>query len=269
MTKGIDLASPQNGITVQALHDADIDWAIVKAGGFNVKPIYVAPHYHEEIDTVIKAGLPKGHYWVIGAGDVLAQAKFFVDNLYQFDKDHDVLVLDNERLNSNATFLTDDQIATFATYVIQATGIKPHRFWLYQSAYDTRSQNYPKTNALGIRLWVASYGKDDGSRVEPDLGGKFPKYDVHQYTSNGKVGGYIVDLDFSPLGVDVLFKDPYVEPKIERLSFIKLPDGSIYLADPASKTKTHILKNQWPLVKQVGIPVLSISATTADLYRSL
>lgn len=269
MTKGIDLASPQSGITVEALHTAAIEFAIVKAGGFNVKPIYVAPHYHEQIDTIIQAGLPKGHYWVIGAGDVLAQANYFVENLYQFDKDHDVLVLDNERLNSNATFLTDDQIAAFLATVIRLTGIKPHRAWLYQGAYDTRSQDYPKTNALGIRLWVASYGKDDGTRVEPDLGGKFLTYDVQQYTSNGKVGGYIVDLNYSPLSVDVLFKDPYVEPKIEGLSYIKLPDGSIYLADPASKTKTHILKNQWALAKQVGIPVISVLQPQADRYKTV
>lgn len=268
MSKGIDLSSQQAGITVADL--AGQDWVIVKAGGFNVKPMYVAPHYHEQIDTVLNAGLSKGHYWVVGNGDPAVQAKYFVNNLYKFDKDHDVLVLDNERLDGNAGLFTDDQIATFASVVIAATGIKPHRFWLYMGAYELRQHDYPKTRAIGINSpWVASYGQNNGTRTEPDLGGKFPSYVAHQYTSNGKAGKYTVDLSYSPLGVDKLFKDPIVDPAITAVSFVINPDGTIWLVDPVAKTKAHILPAQWSIFKQLKLPVLKVSVAGTNRFKTI
>ncbi|MGL4174529.1 MAG: hypothetical protein ACRCSN_00510, partial [Dermatophilaceae bacterium] len=69
--------------------------------------------------------------------------------------------------------------------------------WFYISASPLRSGSWPATIATGAKLWVASYGRNDGSYPgEPDIGTAYPAWAAHQYTSVGRVGGvYPVDLN--------------------------------------------------------------------------
>jgi GH25 family lysozyme M1 (1,4-beta-N-acetylmuramidase) len=242
-TKGIDIASPQAGIDLGKVHAAGYDFVIVKAGGYNVKPLYVAPHYHEQIDAAIESGLKKGHYWIIGQGDPITEADYFVDHLYRFDPATDVLALDNERLDSNAALWGDAQITAFAQRVISRTKIHPHRFLLYMGAYTVREGSFKATNKLGISYWVASYGANDGNYTTPDLGGKWPRFDVHQFWSAGSVAGHTVDVDYLVGPKESLFTDP-----IEKRGYYRGSDGKVYAVDPNSGTKTYITKAQWAII---------------------
>jgi GH25 family lysozyme M1 (1,4-beta-N-acetylmuramidase) len=201
MTELVDVATGQAGISMPAVRATGIEAVIVKAGGYNITPLYVSPHYAEQVDQARAAGLKVGHYFVVGHGDPTAEADFFTSHLHGFDPAHDVLVLDDERLDGNADFWTDGNAATFLRRVIAKTGVTADRVWLYLGAYNGRANVWPTVTALGIRWWVAQYGTDDGTRqAAPSV-----HWDVHQYTSQGRIAGYTVDRSYSPHTLDDLF----------------------------------------------------------------
>ncbi|MGM1064334.1 hypothetical protein [Saccharothrix sp. Mg75] len=97
-----------------------------------------------------------------------------------------------------------EQVAAFFTRVHERVG--DHVPWLYPGAADLRSGTWPRTIAFGAKLWVASWGANDGGYPgEPDLGGAYPAWSAHQYTSVGAVGGVRVDLSVArPAAFDVV-----------------------------------------------------------------
>lgn len=205
MTEGMDINSSQAGISVATAKSQGVQFTIVKMGGYNVTPMYVAPAYHIQIDRCISANMPKGHYWVTGAGDEIAQADYFVDNLYKFDKTKDILALDDEALDSNGEFWSDGKTGRFIYRVMTRLGISAKQFWLYMSVSQIRANNWPTVIASGCQIWVAVWGANDGKRVTPDLGGKMPAWDVQQYWSNAPIAGYTVSKSYSPRPVEDLF----------------------------------------------------------------
>jgi len=213
VTFGIDIATPQRDIDINRAKAEGVEFVIVKMGGLNVTPQYVAPYYKTEIDKVVAAGLPKGHYYLIGKGQTPeAQAEFFVKNLYRFDPAHDVLALDNEALDSNGTRWGDADAARFIRRVLELTGIPSHRFWHYAGANDYRATGtWPQVDALGCRFWWAAYGSYPTGHTpdhEPSLQGSIPRWDVHQYSSKVAVAGYALDGNYSNRPVRELFGGP-------------------------------------------------------------
>lgn len=201
MTELIDVSTGQAGIDMHAVAAAGVEAVIVKAGGFNITPLYVSPHYVEQVDAARAAGLKVGHYFVVGHGDPTSEADYFTSHLHGFDPDHDVLVLDDERLDGNADFWTDAAAATFLRRVITSTGVSADRVWLYLGAANDRANVWPTVTSLGVRWWVAQYGTDDGTRqAAPTV-----HWDIHQYTSQGHIGGFTVDRSYSPHTLDDLF----------------------------------------------------------------
>ncbi len=226
MTFGIDIASPQRYIDLARAKAEGVQFVIVKMGGLNVTPQYVAPYYRPEgnperisqIDNAIAAGLPKGHYYLIGKGQTPeAQADFFVNNLYRFDPARDVLALDNEALDSNGVRWGDADAARFAKRVLERTGIPASRFWHYAGAADYRATgSWPQLVALGIRFWWAAYGSYPTGQTpdhQPSLQGSIPRWDVHQFTSLSRVAGYALDGNYSPHSIEALFG---ATPEVEK-----------------------------------------------------
>lgn len=210
MTFGIDIATPQANIDLNRAKREGVEFVIVKMGGLNVTPMYVSPYYRRQISQAIAAGLCKGHYWLIGRGESpRSQAEYFVRNLYRFDKDHDVLALDNEDLDSNGTRWGDAAAAEFINRVVELTGIDRNRVWHYAGAHDYRSvSNWPRVEASGARFWWAAYGSFPTGHYPdhtPSLQGSIPRADVHQYSSRVRVAGYNLDGDYSSISCDTLF----------------------------------------------------------------
>jgi hypothetical protein len=210
MTFGIDIASPQRDIDLGRAKAEGVQFVVVKMGGLNVTPQYVAPYYRAQVDRAVAAGLPKGHYYLIGGGQTPeAQAEFMAANLYRFDKDGDILALDNERLDSNGTRWGDADAARFIRRLIELTGIPAARVWHYAGASDYRSTgSWPELIALGVRFWWAAYGGYPTGQTpdhEPSLQGSIPRWDVHQYSSLVSVAGYSLDGNYSPHAVTELF----------------------------------------------------------------
>lgn len=215
---GIDVATSQKDIDFAKAKADGVQWVIVKMGGLNVTPQYVAPNYKTQIDRARAVNLPVGHYYLIGKGQhPVEQANYFVDNLHNFDVTKDVLALDNELLDSNGTFWTQDDVAQFVVQVINRTGIDPKRVWVYAGANDWRTKGpWAAVQALGIRVWWAAYGANNGTRDhEPSLQGSVTEAAIHQFSSQTAIAGYKLDGNWSKYTVAELFATGTIDPPTE------------------------------------------------------
>lgn len=210
---GLDVATTQAGIDFTQARADGHAFAVVKAGGSQLtEGPYTSPHYTAQVTGARAAGLRVGHYWVTGDFSTPVQAAdYFVGHLHDY-RLGDVLALDNEVLDDSTRLWNDSDVAAFFTRVHDRVG--DHVPWLYIGAADLRSGSWPRTIATGTKLWVASWGANDGSYPgEPNLGGKYPAWSAHQYTSNGTVGGTRVDVNVArPDAFDVVTPGPPGEP---------------------------------------------------------
>lgn len=214
---GIDVATTQSDIDFNRAKDDGVEFVIVKMGGLNVSPQYVAPAYVAQVDRARAAGLKIGHYYLIGKGKTpVQQADYFVNNLHDFRVNEDVLALDNEALDANGTKWTDAQAAEFIRRVIERTGIPASRVWHYAGASDYRAQGkWPQLEALAVRFWWAAYGSLPTGKTpdhEPSLQNSISHWDVHQFTDRTSVAGMSVDGNYSNIPVTELFAKGTVSP---------------------------------------------------------
>jgi GH25 family lysozyme M1 (1,4-beta-N-acetylmuramidase) len=218
MTFGIDVSAGQVGMDFKKAKAEGVDFVIVKAAGYNTGTLYVADGYHENVDAVIAAGIAgKGHYFVVGRGNPIQEADFLVSHLYKFDKAHDVIALDNEPLNSNATFWKQADALAFLTEVQKKTGISWDRLWLYCPASLVRGNGpWDQITNKPTRIWWSAYGKQPTGHTPdhtPDLQGKIARWDIHQFTDQAHVAGRSVDGNYSKHSVAELFnKQPAPAP---------------------------------------------------------
>lgn len=218
MTFGIDVSAGQVGMDFKKAKSEGVEFVIVKAAGYNTGALYVADGYHRNVDDVVAANIGgKGHYFVVGKGDPVKEADFLAANLYKFDKDHDVIALDNEPLNSNATYWKQGDALKFLTEVQKKTGIAWDRLWLYCPASLTRGNGpWDQITAHPVKIWWSAYGKQPTGQSPdhtPDLQGKIARWDVHQFTDQTHVAGHSVDGNYSKLTLAQLFnKQPKATP---------------------------------------------------------
>jgi peptidoglycan hydrolase-like protein with peptidoglycan-binding domain len=141
-----------------------------------------------------------GHYWVSGDfASPTASADYFVDHLHDYRRG-DVIALDDEVLDESTRLWGDSEAAAFFDRVHARLGA--HVPWFYIGAANLRAGTWTRTIATGAKLWVSVYGANNGGYPgAPDLGGKYPDWAAHQYTSVGSVGGVgSVDLDVAKPG---------------------------------------------------------------------
>ena len=188
---GIDVGTTQRDLDFNAIRAAGYQFAIVKAGGSNVSPLYVAPYYAQQVARARAAGLIVGHYWMAGSTNPAADAQYFMDHLYDH-RPGDLLVLDNEAIDAGI-FWNDSMTATFMQAVKNRLGKAP---FLYTYSSLLTSNTWTQTKAVGSKLWVAHY---TGTPGNPTIGSAFPTWEIHQYTSSGNQNGIPLDLNVAKL----------------------------------------------------------------------
>ena len=187
---GFDVGTTQRNLDFQAMRNAGYQFAIVKAGGSNV-PIYVAPHYQQQVAKARAAGLVVGHYWMAGSSTPVNDANFFVDHLFDY-RPGDLLALDNEAIDSSL-FWNDSMTASFMQTVKNRLGKAP---FLYTYSSMLTSNTWTQTKAVGSKLWIAHYTETPGN---PNIGTAFPAWEIHQYTQSGNQNGIDLVLDVAKL----------------------------------------------------------------------
>ncbi|MFG3702853.1 glycoside hydrolase family 25 protein, partial [Micromonospora sp. NPDC047620] len=193
---GIDVSTWQAGIDFADVRADGYQFVIVKAGGSQLSEgPYTGSQYAIQVGGARAAGLRVGHYWLAGDFQAPVQAAdYFADHLHDY-RPGDVIALDNEVLDDSTRLWNDTEVAAFFQRMRDRIG--NHVPWLYMGAADLRSGTWPRTIAAGVKLWVASWGANNGSYPgEPNLGGAYPTWSAHQYSSSGSTGGIAsVDLN--------------------------------------------------------------------------
>lgn len=188
--EGIDVGTSQADLDFAAAKRAGVAFAIVKAGGSQIASSpYVSPYYTRQVDSARSAGMKVGHYWLTGDYQTpTAAADYFVDHLHGYVAG-DVLAVDDEVLDTSKVLWDDAKVATFLNRV--KSRVPTAVLWFYTGADNLRTKGpWTSTIATGAKLWVASYGVNDGTyHGAPDIGSAYPSYAVHQYTSTAALYG--------------------------------------------------------------------------------
>jgi peptidoglycan hydrolase-like protein with peptidoglycan-binding domain len=196
---GVDVGSSQANLDFYALSDAGYQFAIVKAGGSNVSPIYTAPYYTQQVARARDAGLVVGHYWLVGSASPAADADYFLSHLFDY-RPGDLLALDNETID-NGTAWNDAQAAVFISEVKAALGIAP---FVYMNGSLLASSTWSQTRALGSKLWIANPNGTPGNVST----GSFSEWAIHQYSWTGSQGDIDIDLNIAKLSAFAGFTQP-------------------------------------------------------------
>lgn len=210
MTFGIDVSGYQAGMDFVRAKAEGVEFVIVKAAAQNTSPGHtVADGYHDHIDAVVAAALPKGHYQAPHAAVPPEQAASFLARSTHRYTRGDVIGLDNEPLGSYGVFWNDAQCARYFRQLHTELDHPYDRMWLYCPAHLTRQHGqWPECEALGVKFWWVAYGARPTGQTpdhEPSLQGSLSRWDVHQFTDRALVAGRPVDGNYSPHPVTELF----------------------------------------------------------------
>jgi len=238
---GIDVGTTQRSLDFEAVRGAGYQYAIVKAGGSNVSPIYVAPFYQQQVAAARAAGLIVGHYWVAGSTDPVGDANFFVDHLYDY-RAGDILALDNEAID-DGIFWNDSRTAEFMQRVIDRLHVVP---FLYTYSSLLTSIPWPQTRALGAKLWIAHYTQTPGN---PSIGNAFPDWDIHQYTSSGSLAGIRLDINVAKLSAFTGLSQP---PSGETAPPPNSIPGTPTPTTPVAPTVLSLTVEQWKVIQNLA-----------------
>lgn len=189
---GVDVSSWQTGIDVSSM---DMDFVITKA---TEGTSYINPDCDRVYQDAKNSGKATGVYHFARAGDALAQAEFFVDNISGYIGDA-VLVLDYEgnAVNQGVGWAKD-----WLDAVYNMTGVKPV---IYMSNSIIHRYDWSSVQSAGYGLWNAAYyyGYKTiyGFISDPPRSGGVEPWDesgmLYQYTSTGRLNGWNGNLDLN------------------------------------------------------------------------
>ena len=137
------------------------------------------------------------HYWFNGRAGTPEQQAAKIVGTYdgvKIEADED-LWWDVEDEGS-LTHWTPAEVVTYAK-ALAAKGIPIERQGVYLSSSVTRQQDWSPVVDLGLRLWVADYGTNDGNISSKPLVGYWDTVTYFQYTSTGHLPGYEGNLDLN------------------------------------------------------------------------
>lgn len=208
MLQVIDVATPQKALNLQAPFNAGWRDIYVKLGGDN-NPRYKSPYYNNQVDQARTVGYHHiGHYWVPDdSQDPVGAARWFVQNLRNWNRATDFIVLDNESFPDNdpdgsgpqtrSDRYSDSQAAAWVNEVKRLLNIPGRQVKVYYGLADARTTNHTNVLATGAQFIIAAYSYSPFTFPAPS---NIPmsRIDGHQY------GG----LTFDGIATDVnMFRD--------------------------------------------------------------
>lgn len=238
MALGIDISYWQNDIDFGQMSGAGVTFVAVKAGGSN-SGLYTDSKYVRHVSRARAAGMKIGHYWFNGnEAGVTQSANYFVDNLNGYTGD-DLLVLDIENEGSMAAWSPGEAVEFFN---VVRSRLPNAKLFVYMSSSVTRGGWEPVKN-MGIGLWVAQYGNNNGVAGTPptNLGPWGNDWDIWQFTSEAILPGYGARLDAN-LAKDSIFTASITTRKKKKMSLGDLvwtTDGKGMLITPEG-VQVHI-----------------------------
>lgn len=192
----------------------------------------------KQVNGCKSVGVPVGGYHYAQFGDPAAQARVFIAELRRLKALDLAPVLDLE-----APFVPGAAARDFAITFCNELASHGYRPGVYMSASWAGTMRPDRWNIPGLMIWVAAYGANDGRRRPESVTRYYAgRYDVHQYTSVGRVPGISGDVDLnwsiaSPLNKHMEDDDMNLT---DRVDWEKINDlGPDYLGHKILSTWQH------------------------------
>ena len=202
MLKGIDISHHQKGIDLGAI---DTDFVICKATEGNGYTDEMCDTFYQKAKSLGKK-LGVYHFARPDLGNSAeAEADWFVKETLGYHKEA-ILVLDWE----SGDLTNVSWAKAWLDRVYEKTGVKPI---IYMSASVMSSADWSSVVDADYGIWVANYGKNDGTAQE-SVFDRYPLkywsfYALWQYTSKGRLNGYNGNLDLNYFSGDSSAWDKY------------------------------------------------------------
>src|SRR6185503_12824350 len=170
-------------VDFNAVKAAGISLVIAKMGGGDSGQ-YVDSKWAQNLAGIRAAGIPLGSYYFNGpASSPSAAADFQFAHIDWHPGD--LVVADVE---GSGIAWSPGQVLEWATRMI-GHGVPASSVGVYMSASPEHSHDWSAVAALGVFLWVASYGANTGQPGRPPTPAHWRSWSLWQYTSNGSVPG--------------------------------------------------------------------------------
>lgn len=194
MAKYLDISNYQPSFPFKTAKREGYDgvWILATEGTGFVNPLLSS-----QVLGARAAGLRVGfyHYAEPDKHPALAEAAHFVSQIERYGIQRRDLrpMLDMERGNPHAAY--EQWSRDWNKVVKNRLGVGP---LFYSNPSYIRGMKVAKP--IGYGLFLAAYGRNDGTRYPPIVPYPWSRYAAHQYTSVGKIPGYPhnVDLDYVP-----------------------------------------------------------------------
>ena len=190
----VDVSAYQQGVDWEAVKNAGVDMAIIRAGyrGYGTGSIVADDMFESHIEGALEAGLDVGVYFFTQAlnyDEGVEEAEFTLNLIKDYNIkgpviiDTEIMPVEDARTKELDVDSRTDSIVGFCE-TVKAAGYEPmvysNRNWFVQELDMSRVGNY--------KLWLAHYSN------QPD----FPYlYTAWQYTSEGRLAGNGMDLDLN------------------------------------------------------------------------
>lgn len=201
---GIDISSWQDVLDLNNLKGTGLDFVIIKA---TQGTDYINPCCNKHYAQAEACGYLKGLYHYATGGDAVAEADYFLNNISNYIYKA-VLCLDWEG-DSNPVFGTANAktwVKTWCDRVYAKTGVKP-------LVYTSASAINQVTGIGDYGLWIAQYANMNptGWQEHPWNEGYY-SCAIRQYSSRGRLSGYIGNLDMNIAYMDAAAWNKYANP---------------------------------------------------------
>ena len=200
--KGIDISSWQQGANLKEAMNLGYEIAIFKATeGVNFKDKSFETFYKEGREIGLKVG---AYHFMSDITPPKDQARDFWNAIK--DKKLDILpVLDIEKENHgrNKKQVTDRCIE-FLEKFKELSGLDCIIY-----TYTSFINSYMDSRLSKYRLWIADYGKNDGTKQKPGENNVWSKWVGFQYTSKGRIKSFPSGVDLDEFTDEVFLNSNY------------------------------------------------------------
>ncbi len=216
---GIDVSQWQGTVNWQAVKDAGVEFAIMRAG-YGRELSQKDPTFDYNVQQAKAVGIDVGVYWYSYAQTV-EDAKREAETCYQIIKDYDYdypIYFDIE--DPSQEYLSTATISAMVDAFCKTLEEKGYYVGVYSSAYFLSSKVYQDVLSK-YAVWVAHFGA-----AHPAFNGA---YGIWQYSSTGRVNGINGDVDLN----HGYYNYPVA---IAPNTYRKNEDGSLSPVQPAEST---------------------------------
>ena len=192
----IDTSYWQDHPDFNLVRSSGVTDVIMKCGGGEAGRLYVDGVYQANRAAARASGLGSGSYFFNGPVDPVAAADFQMSIIDW--QPGNIVALDVEN-NGNTPHWTPSQASAWAQRIL-AHGVPTHLIYVYMSSSVLGVGWWAIVN-LGVQLWVAQYGPNDGQAHSQPSSGPWPGYTLWQFTSTATcpgVSGYVDTNQFGP-----------------------------------------------------------------------